>query len=306
VPNGVKKTKTKKTPKAEPAVSTPSRAEFAASFAAIMAEITAMEKGGHNDGLGYDFVSIHQILEELRPRIAAHGIAVFPTIDSFEVEHWPRTDRQGNVYGQGTTIYVMLKLEFTDGTNTKTVSALGEASDTSDKAANKAQTAALKQALSKTFLISADEDNDTAQIEPGKQRSFQPRATAQPADNSSTRNSHAQRNHDAKVAASKSAIAILTDVESDREKWGDMIGNAIPALQGKKSSDYTGPQWKQIEVAFSASADGNAQQSAPDSTEWMGEETVDGNGEEQRNPDDGNAGPDDHVQNDSEPISSNA
>ena len=135
------------------------QAKLAAKLAAIMATVKAMPKDGTHPQ--FKFVSVAQILEDLRPKMAAAGIIMLPRVTSAEYADAGQT--QGGA--MKTACHLLVDWVITDGTDTFTITTAGEGLDNSDKAANKAMTAALKQALSKLFLVSADEDPDSEHVE---------------------------------------------------------------------------------------------------------------------------------------------
>ena len=134
----------------------PDELNLVQKVAAIMGDMTGFAKTGKNSGMGYKFLEVNEILIDVRPRFAAHGIILFPTdIDVEQINFHER----GNG-GFSTHVFINVKWELTDGNESRILDSVGEAIDTSDKAMNKAQTAAEKQVLQKLLLISNEEDND--------------------------------------------------------------------------------------------------------------------------------------------------
>ncbi len=133
---------------------TTERVKLAEKLARIMATVKPLPKEGSNPQ--YKFVTVGQMLDLLRPEMAKAGIAILPKVLS--VEYVDAGQTQGGAHK--TACHMLAEFTLTDGAESLTVVSAGEAIDSGDKAATKAFTAAQKQALSKLFMISADEDND--------------------------------------------------------------------------------------------------------------------------------------------------
>lgn len=133
-------------------------------LAAVMGDMTAFAKTGKNTGMNFRFVEINEILIDVRPRFAAHQIIMYPTNVQVEKIEFHERER-----GFSTHVFLNVTWTVTDGTDSITVASFGEAIDTSDKASNKAQTAAEKQALQKLLLISNEDDNDSNNYTPRQQ-----------------------------------------------------------------------------------------------------------------------------------------
>jgi hypothetical protein len=104
----------------------------------------------------YDYITEATLMEELRPRLAREGIAVFY---SDEVIRHPTKDDNLTV--------VRVTLTFADAASDSTVelTADGYGTDRGDKGANKAKTTALRYLLWKTFLFASDLDPETESVE---------------------------------------------------------------------------------------------------------------------------------------------
>jgi hypothetical protein len=125
------------------------------NLAAIMGRVEAMHKDGDNKGMNFRYVSITQMLEKLRPEMAAAGIIMYPEVIDSTFEEM--TTRGGATM---TCCYLTVRWTVTGGSESLFLTTVGEAHDTGDKSANKALTAAHKRALMTLFMISADEDTD--------------------------------------------------------------------------------------------------------------------------------------------------
>ena len=125
-------------------------------IAAIMGEIGTFAKTGDNKGMNFKFVEVNEILLRGAPLFAKHQVIMYPTkIDPTKIEFG--TTKNGGV---STHVFLNVTWAVTDGQDEITVASFGEAIDTSDKASNKAQTAAEKQALQKLLLLANEADND--------------------------------------------------------------------------------------------------------------------------------------------------
>jgi hypothetical protein len=104
----------------------------------------------------YDYITEATLMEELRPRLAREGIAVFY---SDEVIRHPTKEDNLTV--------VRVKLTFADAGSGETVemTADGYGTDRGDKGANKAKTSAVRYLLWKTFLFASDLDPETESVE---------------------------------------------------------------------------------------------------------------------------------------------
>ncbi len=153
----------------------------------VLADIGYVDKGGFNEAQGYKFRGIDQFMDALHPVMAKHGVFLVPEVVDRETFIRPRFDRQGKEVG--VTTHQMLTVAFHFyGPNGDRVTAttLGEASDTADKAGNKAMSAALKYAIMQTFLVPTQElsdgDNDTPDMGtiPRQSRRSEPDPTPEP------------------------------------------------------------------------------------------------------------------------------
>jgi uncharacterized protein YqgV (UPF0045/DUF77 family) len=125
-------------------------------IAAIMGEIGAFQKTGDNRGMNFKFVEVNEILLRASPLFSKYEVIMYPTaIDVSKIEFGET--RNGGV---STHVFLNVTWEVTDGETSIIVASFGEALDTSDKASNKAQTAAEKQALQKLLLLANESDND--------------------------------------------------------------------------------------------------------------------------------------------------
>ncbi len=112
----------------------------------------------NTQGKGYKFRGIDDVLNTLSPLLPKHGLVVLPRVASHQMLE--REAKSG-----GALYFVILRVDYDfvsveDG-STHTVIAYGEAMDSSDKATNKAMSAAYKSAVFITFCVPTEGDNDT-------------------------------------------------------------------------------------------------------------------------------------------------
>jgi hypothetical protein len=124
----------------------------------VMDEVGAIGKTKKSPDLKYQYRGVDDVLAELQPLFIKHGVLVVPRVVDRE--------REAVQSQRGTPMTsVRLVVEHTffakDGSSV-VATTIGEALDTSDKASNKAMTAALKYALTESFSIPTYEvDRDT-------------------------------------------------------------------------------------------------------------------------------------------------
>lgn len=130
-----------------------------AAISAVMAHMAkeGISKGRKNVQQGYAFRGIDDMYNALSSVMADKKLLVLPTVRKMEREE--RTTAKG-----GLLLYTILTVEFKfvsaeDGSS-ETVTMIGEAMDSGDKSANKAQSAALKYAAMQVFMIPTEGDND--------------------------------------------------------------------------------------------------------------------------------------------------
>lgn len=127
-----------------------------AALAEVMAEIGHVPKDRTAPGVSYKFVGIADILARAQPAFARHGMALLPH-EVVSCEQRDRTTKNGGSQIQ-VDIHVRWRLYGPAGDWIQAES-WGQAFDTSDKASNKAHTAAHKVALRQIFAIPEDADD---------------------------------------------------------------------------------------------------------------------------------------------------
>lgn len=129
------------------------------SIAAVQGELAAkgISKDSENSFDRYKFRGIDAVYNALSPLLSKHGLCVLPRIIERDLQE--RVSRKGE-----PMFYVTVTAEFDfvsaeDG-SCHTVRTYGEAMDRSDKATNKAMSAAYKYAAFMAFAIPTEGDND--------------------------------------------------------------------------------------------------------------------------------------------------
>jgi hypothetical protein len=130
-------------------------------YKSICAVQLALSKDGiakTRQGQSYKFRGIDDIYNAIAPLLAANNLCILPRMT--ERNHEERAAKSG-----GALYFVTVKAEFDlvcaiDG-SMHTVATYGEAMDSSDKATNKAMSAAYKYAAFQAFAIPTEGDNDT-------------------------------------------------------------------------------------------------------------------------------------------------
>ncbi len=132
---------------------------------ACMKEIGAVGKNSRNEQQKYMFRGIDALMDAAHPVFTENGVMVLPEVLSKEIEYRERVTDRGSA---GVTTHVHLRVRFTFyGLAGDSIAAVteGEASDTADKASNKAMSAAFKYALLQSLCIPledmADGDRET-------------------------------------------------------------------------------------------------------------------------------------------------
>ena len=111
----------------------------------------------NSQGSGYKFRGIDDVYNAIAPLLAKHGLCILPRVLNRECVE--RSSKAG-----AALFYVTVEVEFDfvaaeDGSK-HTVKTFGEAMDSSDKATNKAMSAAYKYAAFQAFSIPTESDND--------------------------------------------------------------------------------------------------------------------------------------------------
>lgn len=127
-----------------------------AQITKIMTDLSAVSKSQKNKIQGFDFRGIDDVINELHPLLAKHGVFIVPEI--LEERRQERETKSG-----GISTFVIMKIKYSfyaeDGSHISAVM-IGEAADSGDKASNKAQSIALKYACIQVFAIPTKDAKD--------------------------------------------------------------------------------------------------------------------------------------------------
>jgi hypothetical protein len=130
---------------------------------AIMREIEPIAKGRKNSQQGYSYRGVDDVMNELSPILAKHG--VFPVTSISESGNMEMIKSKSGTDGFHCTRFYTFKLYAEDGSFVEG-KVEGEASDYGDKAAGKAHSYAYRDFLMKTFCIPTEGDHDTDKHSP--------------------------------------------------------------------------------------------------------------------------------------------
>ena len=136
-------------------MTTPTKSLIHERLIALLKEIGAVGKDGHNDAQRYKFRALDDVCNAMHPLLAKHGIVTVPSVQNVHTDQY--TSKSG-----GNMIHAVVTMQYRfvaeDG-SFEAATTVGEGADSSDKACNKAMSAAYKYALCQTFNIPT-EDGD--------------------------------------------------------------------------------------------------------------------------------------------------
>jgi len=131
-------------------------------IAAVQAELAKVgiskSRKNQTPGQQYNFRGIDEVYNTLAPLMAEHGLCILPRIVEHSITERGKTHKGNAIF----SAVVTAEFDFVsadDGT-IHVVRTMGEAMDSSDKATNKAMSAAYKYAALMTFAIPTEGDND--------------------------------------------------------------------------------------------------------------------------------------------------
>lgn len=165
---------------ARPSAPPPAPETLIGRIASVMGAIARVKRTGVNAFHNYRYASEADVLDELRPEMAARGLVLIPTIVKFE-----RRDMPGTKAGPVTTVWMKYTLHASGLSDKLEIDWVGEGQDPADKGLNKALTAAEKFVLSKIFLVSSgdsdpEDDSGEKQTQRGERKPEQPRQALTP------------------------------------------------------------------------------------------------------------------------------
>lgn len=141
----------------------PAEVPVAEALRRVMADLDAIGKAGRMTGPGgnYSFRQFDDIVDAVSPLACRHGVTFAPRVIAQERE---RLDRGGGKTSMWVALTVAWDVRGPAGDRLDPApTTVGEALDTSDKAANKAHTAAMKVLLSQLLLIPFSSDEQDAE-----------------------------------------------------------------------------------------------------------------------------------------------
>jgi hypothetical protein len=184
---------------------------------------------------GYKFRGIDQVYNLLSRVLPDNNITIFPRVIDREVIE--RTSKNGTAM-----FYVCIEVEYDlvssiDG-SLHTIKTFGEAMDTSDKATNKAMSAAYKYALFETFCIPTEgqEDADAESPEVAPQAESE---TPEPIKTITTRQASALRKNLTKEGLSEDWFCQRVRIESVDALTADRYKGAMDYIKNLKSASNT-------------------------------------------------------------------
>ncbi len=263
-------------------------------LAGISAGLDAFKEEGSFGGAGggYTFVTVEQMIAAVRGPLGTAGIVVYPAVrETLYQEHG--TTARGTVITKCTVLVDWIFLG--PGGQTFTASTPGEAHDSGDKAGNKALTAAFKNLLRTVFMIAKGGEDNDANAPPeraGPAQQARPQAAAPPATDYSADGGYGECDvhpgqyphltgegpNQATVHRDGEAWCYrwrdlrrvvqgeLTARESDRSKWPEVIGLAVPPLKNRAPDKYTIQNLLQLQKALMGTT--SAPAGADDNNGW--------------------------------------
>jgi len=141
---------------------TPSPQTVYQKIAAVQGELAKVgiskSRKNQTPGAQYNFRGIDEVYNTLAPMMAEHGLCILPRIVDHSLVERGKTHKGNAIY----SAVVTAEFDFVsaDDGSVHVVRTMGEAMDSSDKATNKAMSAAYKYAALMTFAIPTEGDND--------------------------------------------------------------------------------------------------------------------------------------------------
>lgn len=139
----------------------------------IVQDVAAVPKDKSGTGINYKFRGVDDLMNALNPLFGKHGVVLSSTILSSEVSYFEvfKFDKEGNeIKTKWTSVFLKMKYSlFAEDGSSVCFETIGEGRDNSDKAHNKAMSAALKYFLMHSFLVPTkdvdESDSETPEIE---------------------------------------------------------------------------------------------------------------------------------------------
>ena len=133
-------------------------AKIAAVQGALARHGIGKDRTNSTPGANYRFRGIDDVYNALSPLLAEHGLCILPRIIGHELRERGKTSKGNPIFAA----IVDAEFDFvsSDDGSKHTIRTFGEAMDSSDKATNKAMSAAYKYAAFMAFAIPTEGDND--------------------------------------------------------------------------------------------------------------------------------------------------
>lgn len=135
----------------------------------ISSDLGAIGKDGKNSAQGYSFRGIDQMYNAIQPILVKNGVFCVPQVIKDVVHTLQGTNAKGEPKVSFHAVLTINHKFYADDGSFVEVITLGEGLDTSDKASNKAMSAAMKYAFIELFSIPtadvADSDRESPSAE---------------------------------------------------------------------------------------------------------------------------------------------
>lgn len=128
---------------------------FAARIAAVMAGIKRLEKSERNKHGGYNFVSVDNVKDQIRPLLASNGLFLSVSETDFQISEIPNSKG-----GMTTTARITFCITLSDGAEHRSDNITVMLPYTGAQTAGAARSYAVKEWAKGTLLVSTGEDVD--------------------------------------------------------------------------------------------------------------------------------------------------
>ena len=132
----------------------------------IMAEIKPVPKAQRNEQQNYRFRGIDQLYAEIQPALVKHGVFCVPQVQKVETSELETTDKNGKPKPAFRVLLTIAHKFYADDGSFIEVITVGEGIDRSDKASNKAMSAAMKYAFIELLSIPTEDVEDSDRTSP--------------------------------------------------------------------------------------------------------------------------------------------
>lgn len=157
-------------------------AKLFSKMAQVMERVGSVEKAGYNEAQRYKYVKSDDVVGAVRAAMLESGLALLVGVRAVELaEIVTKNDKGAERVNTRALVHLDMTLCDTETGATITAPVSNLSHDTSDKAVNKAITAAKKYWLIATFLISTDEDDSDKSHVPAPRQAAAPKSAPEPA-----------------------------------------------------------------------------------------------------------------------------